>query len=143
MPESLFNKVAGLRSPTLLKRDSGKGVFLWILWHFYRHLFLQNTPGGCLLKTGHRLCFNSSMKKTELTYHSYRTSAFAFFRLCMLKFEKRLIKRKLTFHNIKHYINKILTESCFFLIYLKKTILEDDLLDYFNDLLSRFISFKP
>ena len=28
VPESLFNKVAGLRPPTLLKRDSGKGVFL-------------------------------------------------------------------------------------------------------------------
>ena len=28
MPESLFNKVAGLRPATLLKRDSGTGVFL-------------------------------------------------------------------------------------------------------------------
>ena len=29
-----FNKVAGLRSTTLLKRDSGTGAFLWILWNF-------------------------------------------------------------------------------------------------------------
>ena len=28
---SFFNKVAGLRSATLLKKDSGTGVFLWIL----------------------------------------------------------------------------------------------------------------
>ena len=29
-----FNKVAGLRPTTLLKRDSGTGVFLWILRNF-------------------------------------------------------------------------------------------------------------
>ena len=26
------NKVAGLRPAVLLKKDSGRGVFLWILW---------------------------------------------------------------------------------------------------------------
>ena len=29
-----FNKVAVLRPATLLKKDSGAGVFLWILWNF-------------------------------------------------------------------------------------------------------------
>ena len=29
MPESFFKKVEGLRSETLLKRDSGTGVFLF------------------------------------------------------------------------------------------------------------------
>ena len=31
---NLFNKVAGLRPATLLKRDSGTGVFQWILRNF-------------------------------------------------------------------------------------------------------------
>ena len=30
------------------KKDSNTGVFLWILWNFWEHLFLQNTSGGCL-----------------------------------------------------------------------------------------------
>ena len=42
-----FNKVAGLRPATLLKKASGTGVFLWILWNFQEHIFLQNTSGGC------------------------------------------------------------------------------------------------
>ena len=45
-----FNKVAGLRPATLLKRDSGTGVFLSTLRNFYDHLFLQNTSGGCFWK---------------------------------------------------------------------------------------------
>ena len=39
-----FNKDAGLSH---LKRDSGTGVFQWILRNFWEHLFLQNTSGGC------------------------------------------------------------------------------------------------
>ena len=30
----LFNRVAGLKPATLVKKDSGTGVFLWILWNF-------------------------------------------------------------------------------------------------------------
>ena len=37
-----FNKVAGFRPATLWKRDSGTGVFLWILPHFKEHL--SRTP---------------------------------------------------------------------------------------------------
>ena len=29
------------------KRDSSRGVFLWILQNFQEHLFLKNTSGGC------------------------------------------------------------------------------------------------
>ena len=36
-----FNKVAGLRPATLLKRESGKGVFLQILQNFQKHLFTE------------------------------------------------------------------------------------------------------
>ena len=36
-----------------LKRDSGTGVFLWILRNFYEHLFLQNTSGGCFCNKQH------------------------------------------------------------------------------------------
>ena len=32
------------------KKDSGTGVFLWILWNFWEHLFLQNAFGGCFLR---------------------------------------------------------------------------------------------
>ena len=35
-----FNKVAGLRFPTLFKRDPGTDVFLWILQNFSERLFL-------------------------------------------------------------------------------------------------------
>ena len=42
-----FNNVAGLRPTTLLKKRLWC-VFLWILWNFYEHLFLQNNSGGCL-----------------------------------------------------------------------------------------------
>ena len=43
--QSLFlNKVASLRPSTLLKRDSGTGVFLWILWNFQEHLFYRTPP---------------------------------------------------------------------------------------------------
>ena len=42
-----FNKVAGLNPATLLKRDSGTGVFLGISRNFLEHLFLQKTSGGC------------------------------------------------------------------------------------------------
>ena len=31
------------------KRDSGTGVFLWILWNFLKAPFLQNTSGQLLL----------------------------------------------------------------------------------------------
>ena len=46
----LFNKVAGLRPATLLKRDSGMGVFLWILQNFYKHLFYRTPLDGCFYK---------------------------------------------------------------------------------------------
>ena len=36
---SFFNKVAGLKPATLLKRDSGTRVFQWILWIFIEHLW--------------------------------------------------------------------------------------------------------
>ena len=29
-----FNKVVGLRPATLLKKDSGAGIFLWVFWNF-------------------------------------------------------------------------------------------------------------
>ena len=33
-----------------IKKDSGTGVFLWILRNFLEHLFLQNTSSGCLIE---------------------------------------------------------------------------------------------
>ena len=32
---------------TLLKKDSGTGVFLWILQNFQEHLFYRTPPGDC------------------------------------------------------------------------------------------------
>ena len=47
LPQRLFfDKVAGLKSATFLKKDSGIGAFLWILRNFKEQLFLQNTSGG-------------------------------------------------------------------------------------------------
>ena len=45
-----FNEVETLRPVTLLKGDSGTGVFLWHLRSFWEHLFLQNLSGGCFYK---------------------------------------------------------------------------------------------
>ena len=44
-----FKKVEGLKRATLYwKRDSIIGVFLWILWNFYKDLFYGAPTGGCL-----------------------------------------------------------------------------------------------
>ena len=45
-----LNKVAALRSATLLKRGSVTGVFLWILQNFEENHFLQNNFSGCFWK---------------------------------------------------------------------------------------------
>ena len=42
-----FNKVADLKSVTLLKTDSGTGVFLRILRNFQEHLFYRTTLKDC------------------------------------------------------------------------------------------------
>ena len=55
-----LDKVAGLRPATLLKKDSGTGVFLWILQNLQEHLFLQNTSGGCF-------CKNNTTKLAAIT----------------------------------------------------------------------------
>ena len=50
MSESLFNKFADLRPATLLKKDSGTGVFLRILRNFLKHLFFTEYLWWLLLK---------------------------------------------------------------------------------------------
>ena len=47
VPESLFNKVPGLRPTTLLKKDSSTGVFLRILRDFLEHLFYRTPLVDC------------------------------------------------------------------------------------------------
>ena len=48
--QGLFlNKIADFRPATLLKRDSGTGVFLWILSNFYEHLFPRTPLDDCFL----------------------------------------------------------------------------------------------
>ena len=44
---SLFNKVAGLRPATLLKRDSNTAVFLWSLRNFQERLFWRKFVNDC------------------------------------------------------------------------------------------------
>ena len=31
----------------LLKRDSGAGIFMWVLWNFYKSFSLRALPGEC------------------------------------------------------------------------------------------------
>ena len=45
--ELLFDKVAGLRPETLLKRNSNTVAFLWILLNFYKHPFWKTFANGC------------------------------------------------------------------------------------------------
>ena len=48
MLESLFNKVAGLRPATLLKKHFSTGVLLSILGNFYIHVFYRVPLNDCL-----------------------------------------------------------------------------------------------
>ena len=43
----LLIKLQAFRPATLLKRDSNKGVFLWILPNFYEHVFWRTSANGC------------------------------------------------------------------------------------------------
>ena len=56
-----FNKVEGLKPTTLLKRDPGTDVFLWILGNFSVHLFLKNTSSGSFWRL-RLLAFSESLK---------------------------------------------------------------------------------
>ena len=51
-----FNKDAGLRPATLLKRDSGARVFLWVLRNFYEHLLYRTPLDDCF-------CLKNKQKK--------------------------------------------------------------------------------
>ena len=62
--ESLFNKVACLRSSTLLKRDSNTGVLLWILRNFQEQLFLKKTFGEYFCMTSLYTKKNNTKNKT-------------------------------------------------------------------------------
>ena len=44
MLESFLNKVVGFRPATLLKRNSGTVVFVWILVNILGHLFHRTPP---------------------------------------------------------------------------------------------------
>ena len=43
-----------------LKRDSGKGVFLWILWHFQEHIYYRKPPDDCFREYPVRTIFINS-----------------------------------------------------------------------------------
>ena len=57
-----FNKVAGLRPATLLKRDSGADVFLWILGNFIEHLWMTAYVYSKWVINLENFSFNSSHK---------------------------------------------------------------------------------
>ena len=46
-PANLLKRDSNTVGLQLYKKSSNTGVFLWNLQNFYKHLFLQNTPGGC------------------------------------------------------------------------------------------------
>ena len=50
VPESPFLIKLQVRPTTLLKKDTGTGVFLWILRNFKEHLFYKTPPGDCFWK---------------------------------------------------------------------------------------------
>ena len=50
--ESFFSKVTGLRSESLLKKESNTGVFTSIWWNFLRKPPLKNISGGCFCTKG-------------------------------------------------------------------------------------------
>ena len=68
--ESLFKKIAGWRSATLLKNDSNTGVFLWSLQKFSENLFLQNTSGDCFCTCGGCFYFATLLWRTNNFFFS-------------------------------------------------------------------------
>ena len=44
----IFNKAVGWVLPLSKTRDTGTGVFLWILWNVYDYLFYRTLPDDCL-----------------------------------------------------------------------------------------------
>ena len=56
-----FNKVAGWKPPTLLKRDTGTGVVLWILQNLQEHLFCETPAKGYFQKCISHFYFGPSM----------------------------------------------------------------------------------
>ena len=58
-----FNKVAGWKPATLLKKDFGIGVFLWILRNFLEHLFYRTPLENCFRS------FEVSLNFTEIYFY--------------------------------------------------------------------------
>ena len=48
-------KLQAWRSAILLKRDSNTGVFLWILWNSYEHLFWRTSANCCFCTSNHKV----------------------------------------------------------------------------------------
>ena len=93
MPESLFDRPA-----TLLKRDSGTDVFLWILRNFQEHLFYITPLGDCFfeVKTGRRNMIVYNFFLLFLFWKFY-FSYFSGFNNINLDSAKRKYKRKYMF----------------------------------------------
>ena len=67
MLESLFNKVAGLRPATLLKRDFNICVFSCEMCEIFKNTFLKRTPPVALLY-GRLLLTGAKAKKITTKY---------------------------------------------------------------------------
>ena len=70
MPEPLFDKFAGLRPVTLLKRGSATGVLLRVLQNFSRTSVLQNTSR--LLYLAVRIFFLRNGKYMNVLFDQFK-----------------------------------------------------------------------
>ena len=75
--EALLKKLAGWRQATLSKKDSNKGVFLWSLWKFVKHLYRDCfcTSGGYIctfLKKWLSSYFANLLWRTNFFFSTYR-----------------------------------------------------------------------
>ena len=72
-----FRKIQKKRpKETYCKRDSGTGVFLWIFWNFWAHLFLQNTSSGCFCRLLLRKILRILFWPTKFVYLASRQTVF-------------------------------------------------------------------
>ena len=85
-----FNKVAGLRSATLLKKRLWHRCFPVNFVKFIRTPFLQNTSGGCF-------CINNSKVKSNTN------------RLNLVDMRPQLNVHKTFIVHLKRYMNKLIT----------------------------------
>ena len=104
MLESLFLKLQALQTfRPLIKRDSNKDAFLWILRKFYEYHFLRGTSGNCfcmLYRQLNRACiflWQCALVHSQKVFKIYYFILTVVYRsICCKNIEQKLFSKILT-----------------------------------------------